>query len=174
MPTWNRKTAAEGNRKKKAVEKIKAYLENEEKATQKYSQSLSEYFKANDLNVCFQNLHLNINMKMIEKMSKFNKLDEGVFILLEGSVTYTWTRFRHDRGRRDHLFTLAKAGNFSNLAENSSERQNLLKNGYSVLINTAFAVLETEGNNILTNEDCVFIRLSEEAIENTRFYELKE
>lgn len=52
---------------------------------------------------------------MIEEIPRFTKLHEGVYILLEGNVILTWTKYRHDRAKRDHLFALAKSGNYSNL-----------------------------------------------------------
>lgn len=43
-------------------------------------------------------------------------LEDGVYILLEGSVTYTWTKNKHDRDRKDHLICMARTGTFSNLS----------------------------------------------------------
>lgn len=41
-------------------------------------------------------------------------------MLLEGNVAYVWTKNKHDRDRRDHLFALTKAGNWTNLADGAS------------------------------------------------------
>lgn len=53
---------------------------------------------------------------MIDEQRRNILLEDGVYILLEGNVTFTWTKNRHDRDRKDHLFSLAKTGVFSNLS----------------------------------------------------------
>lgn len=56
-------------------------------------------------------------------------------------MTYVWTKNRHDRDHKDHLFLLAKSGGFSNLGDGSAERDGLLASGYSLMINNPFAVV---------------------------------
>lgn len=51
------------------------------------------------------------------------------------------------------MFSLAKVGVFSNLnpGNNQIERENTLSNGYSLIINNCFAVVESDLGNICTN-----------------------
>lgn len=91
-------------------------MENEVKTVQEYNQTLEEYLLSNDLSVCFNHLHNFIDKTMIDEQRRNILLEDGVYILLEGNVTFTWTKNRHDRDRKDHLFSLAKTGVFSNLS----------------------------------------------------------
>jgi hypothetical protein len=79
---------------------------------------------------------------MFFETKKHSVIEDGVYVLLEGSVVYTWVKNKNDRGRREHLFSLATIGSFSNLCEGSADRDLLLANGYSILICQPFSVIE--------------------------------
>lgn len=49
----------------------------------------------------------------------------------------------------------------------------LLDISYSVLIQESFGVIESEQKSHMALEDCVLVKLSEKAIEQTNFYRLK-
>lgn len=57
---------------------------------------------------------------MICEIKKNVMLEDGVYVLLDGNLTYVWTRNKHDRDHKDHLILLARSGVFSNLIEGSS------------------------------------------------------
>lgn len=52
---------------------------------------------------------------MVCEVKKNMLLDDGVYVLLDGNLTYVWTKNKHDRDHKDHLFLLARSGGFSNL-----------------------------------------------------------
>lgn len=156
-------------RKGTVPERIQAYLLSPLAAAEDYGEDLPRYLASQDLSTFFHNLHEHLLTSMIVSERKNTILPDGVYILLQGTLTYVWVQHRYDRDRKEHLLAMAKNNAFSNLIEDPYVEQPQLNSGYSLALSRPFSVVECEMGNFMTSEDCIFLKLDERTLELTAF-----
>ena len=69
---------------------------------------------------------------------------------------------------------MAKNNNFTTIPDSPFDMHKNLNAGYSISISKPLCILECEMGNIMTNEDCTFLKIDQKILELTRFHRIKE
>jgi hypothetical protein len=97
----------------KPEDKLKHYLYCPSAANDYYMESLSNFLNKHNLHTFFHQPEEHLTYSMLCGVKKYTVLSDGVYVLVRGEAVYVWTKNKHDKERKEHLFGLAKEGSYS-------------------------------------------------------------